>query len=539
MNEEIDAIVVGSGASATSAAFPLVHKGLKVVMLDVGHRDDHYAPLVPDAPFSSIRSGDPAQHRYFLGDAFEGIPFGHVRVGAQLTPPRKFIQREVERLTPLATDTFAGMESLALGGLGAGWGAVAVQWDDQDLHGFPIKAADLAHHYSAVTRRVGVSGTADDLFERYGESQELQPPLDLDSNGETLLASYERRRRALNQRGIYLGRARLAVLTRDLGTRKAQSYHDMDFYADREKSVFRPAFAVEELLTHSNFTYMRPFLVERFLESSRGDHVEVTALDTSSGRRERLRARRLLLAAGTLGTARIVLRSFERYDTPVPLVSNPYTYVPCVNLHNLGRKVKDRRHSLTQVGVIFEPGQRNRHRIHAQAYSYRSLLLFKLAKEAPLPVPEAHRVMRELMNAFVILGIHHEDHPSPTKCCSLRPPREGAPERLQVDYEDPAQVVRERATAERQLLSAFRKLGCWPLKRINPGNGASIHYGGTVPMSSEDRDLTTTPSCRLRGTNTVYLADGSVLPYLPAKALTLTLMANADRVGTIVARELA
>ena len=27
-----------------------------------------------------------------------------------------------------------------------------------------------------------------------------------------------------------------------------------------------------------------------------------------------------------------MLRSLERYDRPVPLVSNPYTYVPTLNL---------------------------------------------------------------------------------------------------------------------------------------------------------------------------------------------------------------
>ncbi len=57
-------------------------------------------------------------------------------------------------------------------------------------------------------------------------------------------------------------------------------------------------------------------------------------------------------------------------------------------------------------------------------------------------------------------------------------------------------------------------------------------------MTAEEKDLTVTPQCRLRGAKTVYLADGSVLPYLPAKALTLTLMANADRVGALIAKDL-
>ena len=532
-------IVVGSGASATAAAFPLVRAGVPVLMLDVGNVDDRYEGTIPEKSFTELRESDPGQHRYFLGDDFEGVPFGHVRVGAQLTPPRRFIQRDAERLTPMDTSTFAGMESLAKGGLGAGWGAVAVQFDDHDLRDFPIRLQDLAPYYESVAARIGISGAADDLHERYGECSCLQPPLELDSLGASILERYEKRRAALNQMGVYLGRARLAALTRDLGVRRAQSYHDMDFYSDKEQSVFRPAFAVEELRQFPHFAYAKPYLVERFCETDGGQGIEVAALHTESGRRETFKARRLVIAAGTLGTARIVLRSLERYDTPVPIVSNPYTYVPCIHLPMLGKAVKDRRHSLTQVGVILEPGPRSARRVHAQAYSYRSLLLFKIVKEAPLPVAEGFHVMRELLNSFVILGIHHEDRPAVTKRCVLRKARDGGPDRLEVSYQNPQDVEREQASAEKVLLKAFRKLGCWPLKRIHPGNGASIHYGGTVPMTSEDRELTTTPECQLRGTSTVFLADGSVLPYLPAKALTLTLMANAERVGVQVARELA
>jgi len=43
----------------------------------------------------------------------------------------------------------------------------------------------------------------------------------------------------------------------------------------------------------------------------------------------------------------------------------------------------------------------------------------------------------------------------------------------------------------------------------------------------------------LRACHHVYLADGSVFPWLPAKGLTFTLMACADRVGTLLAARLA
>jgi choline dehydrogenase-like flavoprotein len=532
-----DVIIVGSGASATSAAFPLARAGLSVLMLDVGNTDSRYASLIPNAPFSEIRRTESNQYRYFLGDDLEGLAFGKVRVGAQLTPPRQFIQKDTERFTPVRSETFAAFESLALGGLAAGWGAVAVEFDDADMAGYPIKLRDLAPHYQSVSARVGISGAGDDLLRYYGGCSVLQPPLDLDSNGQAILSRYEDKRNRLNRGGFYAGRARLAVLSRDLGHRRAQQYHDMDFYADKERSVFRPAFAVEELQGFPAFTYARPYLVQRFREDGRGDGIDIEALHTETGGKTTFSARRLVLAAGALGTARIVLRSLDRYNTAIPFVANPYTYVPCVNLAMLGKPAADRRHSLTQVGAIFEPRPGGKRRVHAQAYSYRSLLLFKIAKESPLPVA-AFRVMRDLLSAFVILGIHHEDRPSPAKRCVLRRGAQGGPDVLEVEYRQDPEVVRRQARDEKAILRCFRKLGCWALKRIHPGNGANIHYGGTIPMTEEESELTVTPACRLRHTRAVYLADASVLPYLPAKALTLTLMANAERVGTIVAEEL-
>ena len=88
------------------------------------------------------------------------------------------------------------------------------------------------------------------------------------------------------------------------------------------------------------------------------------------------------------------------------------------------------------------------------------------------------------------------------------------------------------------VLRGFRRLGCLPLKRIRPGNGSSIHYAGTFPISGEDRPLTCDRDARLRGTRAVYLADGSVFPWLPPKGLTFNIMANADRVGAIVAERM-
>ncbi len=336
----IDVLIVGSGASGVNAAAPLVEAGLTVAMLDVGNTDRRYGKLIPPLPFSRIRRENDYQIRYFLGDEFEGDPLGPDRVGAQLTPPRMFISADTATLMPVDSETFTPTESLALGGLAAGWGAGVFPFTDEDLAGMPLSCAELEPHCETVARRIGVSGARDDLLPLYGDCESLLPPLELDVNAQVMLAAYERRRTRLNARGFIMGRQRLAVCSVGHRDRGPHRYRDMEFWADVDRAVYRPQWTVEELQRYPNFTYLGGRFVLGFVEREHG--IEVTAQRGADRSLEKHLARALVLAAGALGSARLVLRSLGRYDTSVPIVCNPYTYVPVVNLRMIGREATDR-----------------------------------------------------------------------------------------------------------------------------------------------------------------------------------------------------
>jgi hypothetical protein len=58
-------------------------------------------------------------------------------------------------------------------------------------------------------------------------------------------------------------------------------------------------------------------------------------------------------------------------------------------------------------------------------------------------------------------------------------------------------------------------------------------------MARNGAAQTCTPDCEVRPWRDVFVADGSCLSSLPAKHCTFAVMANADRVGRIVANRLA
>lgn len=532
-----DVLVVGSGPSAVNAAYPLVEAGHSVQMLDVGNRDGVYERTIPDGPFSELRRTDEQQHRYLLGEQFEGIGFDHMGSGAQLTPPRQYVLRDAERLLPIDSSSFFPLQSLAEGGLGAAWGAGSPAFSAADLDGFPISHADLKPHYETVAARIGVSGARDDLWPYLGELDAMQPPLEIDSNGESILRRYEHQRAATNRTGLYLGLPRLAILSQPLRGRLATRYWDMDFWSDAGRSVYRPRWTVDELRAFPNFSFVNRRLVQRFEELA-SDEVAVTARDVDTGATTAYRARRLVLAAGTLGTTRIVLRSLGQYGRRVPLVCNPHTYLALFNFNSVGKALRDARHSMAQLCVVYAPGGPTRSPLVGHYYSYRSLLLFRLMKDSPLPVREALQILRLLSPHFGVLILQHKDRPTSTKYCSLVRAASGEEDRLAVEYALSSAEQADNDATEAGIVRALRRLRCVKMQTVRPGHAASTHFAGTFPMTARDDELTTDPRGRLRPTRHVYLADGSVFPNLPSKGLTFTMMANADRIGSHLCADL-
>ena len=77
---------------------------------------------------------------------------------------------------------------------------------------------------------------------------------------------------------------------------------------------------------------------------------------------------------------------------------------------------------------------------------------------------------------MAILGINHEDRPTPDKTCTLR---RGTPDRLEVRYRPVAEETRTQRADERSVLRFFRRLGCLPLKTVRPdlSNDANFFPG--------------------------------------------------------------
>ncbi len=521
-----DYIVVGSGCAGAMAAQTLVETGSQVLMLDVGV-DTAYRPLIPDKSYLDIRKTEADQHRYFLGDDAEGLAWGKVGKGEQITPPRKHILQLIDMYAPLDSKSFFPVESLGYGGLGIGWGLGCWQFSATEQAAAKLNTQDMPDAYNTVAQRIGISAKKDGAAKyTIGTLKGYQPASTMDRNHSLLYKKYLENESAFAKKGFTMGRAPLALITKDHNGRKGYAYEDMDFYSDKDQSAWRPWITVNQLKKKANFTYVGNTMVLTFVEKN--DHVEVHSIDTTTNEAVIHRCKRLVLGSSALGSARIALRSFGALEHKLPMLCNPYSYVPCIQTAMLGKQAEEKKLGFAQLSLFLDETDRNMDLSMASIYGYQSLMLFRIIKQAPLNFVDARILMRYLMSGIIIMGIHQSDKPTAAKYLQLVKDNSSITgDIMQAKYALSASEAAEKERREKKYVKALSKIGAHAIKRIDPGFGASIHYAGTLPFSDQDKPFTLSSTGRLHGTRSVYVADSAGFNYLPAKGLTFSLMANA------------
>lgn len=529
--------VVGSGPSGVHFALSLLSKGHTVRLIDAGLTGGE--PVEPGLSESELKArlDDPVE--YFLGRDLYGLALPGAEGEFYGFPPQKqFVFDRPEGLEERSKG-FEPLSSWAAGGLARAWTAGVYPFDEAELAEFPFGLDTLRGHYEEVSRRIGVIGARDDLAEFMPWHEGIGPPLRLDGQSESLIERYARRRSRLNTRHrCFVGRSRLAVLAEDRGDRAGCGYLGRCLWGCPVGALYTPELTLDECRRYPGFTYEPGLLVEAF-ELGGDRHARALRVRRlSDGGLETRPVETLALAAGTLSTARIFLTSWleatgERPGLP-GLMDNRQVLVPFVHLPRVGRRYEPRSYQYHQLSMGL-PGDGPDEYVHGQITTLTSAQAHPIMETMPFDLRTAGYVFRNARAALGLLNLNFHDRRRETCRVSIDPPGERAEADpvLTTVYEPPEDEDARIGAALGRARGGLRALGCV----VAPGAthvrpmGASVHYAGTLPMTSEDRPFTVTPGCRSRDVENLYVVDGSTFPFLPAKNITFSLMANAVRIA--------
>jgi hypothetical protein len=434
---------------------------------------------------------------------------------------------------------FAPLVSFAQGGLAEAWTAGVFPFHEDELADFPLSFEDLAPYYNLVARRIGISGAEDDLARSYPLHAHLLPALDLDEHSRLLLERYEAKRPALAGLGFTMGRSRVATLSRDLGGRPACKKLGRCLLGCPTDSLYTPLVTLRELRRHARFTYRGGLLARSFRYDASGRITTLVAQTVGGDERKEIPVDRLVLAAGTLSSSKIVLESWWEQTGEIVrlagLMDNRQVLMPFVNARLLRRPHDPATYQYHQITMALE-GETPRDRVHALVTTLKAASIHPIVQGVPLDIRTALWAFRNAHTALGLVNVNFPDRRRPDCWVTLAGASSAAGSdapALRVHYDPPAgECARIRRTA-RLFRRALRALGCF----VPPGTthvrpmGASVHYAGTIPMTRAAAPFTATPEGRSRDFQNLWLVDGTTFPSLPAKNLTFTLMANAARIA--------
>jgi choline dehydrogenase-like flavoprotein len=456
----------------------------------------------------------------------EGVSVEAGGIPLKLAYGSSFPYREPVQL-PIRDDGVGGKPSYARGGLSNVWGASVMPFRAAEMAGWPITREELEPHYRAVARLIPYVATSDGLEAEFPLYHEAPLALQPSSQASAFLRDLEAGRMDLSARGITFGRSRLAVQARSNG-HPGCVYCAQCLYGCPFGYIFNSSTTLEQLRTHRRFTYRGDAVVRSIADDGSG--VKLHGVDTGHGAAFTMATERAFLACGIFSTARILLTSLGASGKTIQAVDNCYFLLPVLRYHSEPEATREPLHTLAQVFVeVLDPAI-GPHGAHLQVYTYNDLFRAQfrnmLGPGRRLFGAIADRTM--LGRLLLIQGYLHSDlsagieitlRDDGTLVLSAKPNPGTRPA---------LEALKRKLWSERRTM---RAVPLNPAMRVgSPGRG--FHTGGTFPMRTNPGPFETDRLGRPHGMSRVHLVDASVFPTLPATTITLSVMANAHRIGT-------
>lgn len=524
--------VIGSGPSGVSAANALVQKGCDVVMLDAGVELD---PSLQQK-ISVLKTEQPSEWDKSLIRSFAPNVTDFPNNIQKLTYGSDYPYRHVATEMPqVSTNVGHLTPTLAKGGFSNIWGAAILPACEDDITDWPISIEALAPYYEEVLRFMPLAGRRDRLASRFPLYNNNPTYLGNSHQARRLLDHLTLNRKSLKENGIIFGSSRLAIASKSPGhatniEQTACVRCGLCLYGCPYELIYSSRHTLKKLLLQPNFQYVKNIRVERLLDES--GSVQIITKDRSSGDSTIFNARKVFLAAGVLSTARIMLTSFEAFDTPLEVKVGEYFMLPLFQFRKTAHVTNESLHSLSQVFIELSKLESSQHNVHLQIYSYNDLFRRHAENVLRFLGPLKNLVVPGFLGHLLLIQGYLDSRESSVVRLSLSSGSQTL-ELSGVKNKVADKIIYEAA---RQLFKLRKNIGVLPLTPLLhiglPGEGR--HAGGTFPMNKNPLGFQSNLWGSPKGVRNIHIVDSSILPSLPASTITFTTMANSARIASEV-----
>ena len=523
------ALIIGSGAAAAGAALALSQReNLEVTVIDIGLR------LEPDRQqlVSALASSSPEG---WDAETIEYISRQPVLSGTRGVPEKRVFGsdypfRNVGQLGGLtaANGGTTSLISSAYGGFSNVWGSQIMPFTEPTFDSWPVDAATMRPHYEAILDHIPFAGEEDALADKFPLMRSPMPLPPMSSRSLRVLGAFEKHKSRLNDRGITLGKARLAFEAKEC-IRCGMCMTGCPYGL-----IYTAAQTFDELRRTGKIALHHGYLALKITEDT--SQVTVMAKEIATGQLRRFEADAVYVACGAIGTTRLVANSLGLFDVDLSMLESRQFILPFLSL----RATEDPRgqsdFTLNQFNMIIAPdgGPTNISTLHFYTFNTAFIDALPGALRTRSGQWLQVQLLRRLTVAFgylpswsspqlrIHVGPQSDDLDLPEfHISSETPPPSGQSQMLR--------ALLYRIARSAKLLDLYPVM---PMFRLSP-IGKSYHWGSSFPHMRDGNTIFSSDSLgRVGSWKRTHLVDASVFPTIPAMTYGLTAMANAHRIAS-------
>jgi hypothetical protein len=513
-----DIIVVGTGPAAISFLSSIKNiKKKSVLVIDSANADDNPDINNFKENYLDIRAND-----NFQFDKFIGRSVSFVEPNIKISP--KFLLDKYSKINPenldIKTNNFSYISASTLGGLSSIWGSGIAMYDKNELKQFDYSNFDLP--YKEVLNLIGFSGYADDdLIDYIGKFGDSNITNDLDPLSKNLFDQYSNEK--FSSSSFLLGRSRLAVLHKNKSKFRMSCNNCGNCYWGCSRgSIFNSKYKFFELLSVNFFKFIDKIEVN-YISKTNSGHLCVNSKNTDL----KFTAKKVFLAAGTIQSSIITLRSINAYqDKLINKICFQSTPTAAFMLFKPSFLKQSISNNFALSNLSYKLAIDSDINAFGNTFTSSSLPRSDLAKHLPFGYKSNMTLLKHILPSTLL--------------CNLFLPGKLSNHSIKVNSDkfilssaSDDHLLKYFHKAKKKLRFFFKKLGFY----VVPGSfqislpGSDVHYAATFPMSKKKDLGFTNFDGEVFGFENLHIIDGSILPYLSEKPHTLTIMANAYRIG--------
>lgn len=206
----------------------------------------------------------------------------------------------------------------------------------------------------------------------------------------------------------------------------------------------------------------------------------------------------------------------------------------CLHPQTLLKRRQNNIASLGQVSLTCNDLDQDLNSFFVQFYRCNPLAQDLALQYIPLPKPLASLFFSIIAPYLVIVDVRFPTFKSNKSFCRLKKEKCDIGV-LEVSSHTTDREIKKHKEELKKIYRKIQSFGLLPMKTIT--SNVTSHYAGGVSFQSKQGKLSTDSKGRLHQAKRIYIADSSTWKVLPAKPPTLTIMANAARVGKNVLKK--